>query len=122
MEITKEEALVVIRLTEKEGLVHFVDNAEGEIQHNCNCCGCACWNVGAIRRRKITRDALMATYFMRKTDEDKCIGCGACAEICPVDAVAMNDDDVPVTDEDWCIGCGVCTTVCPSDAIEMVYR
>jgi Fe-S-cluster-containing hydrogenase component 2 len=120
-EITKEEALEVIRLTEKEGLVHFVDNAEGEIQHNCNCCGCACWNVGAIRRRKIPRDALMATYFMRKTDEDKCIGCGACAEICPVKAVEMNDD-VPLTDEEWCIGCGVCTTACPADAIEMVYR
>jgi len=120
-EISKEEALDVLKLTEEKGLVHFVDNAQGEIQHNCNCCGCACWNVGAIRRRSIPRDALMATYFMRKTDLDECIGCGACAEICPVDAVKM-DEEVPMVDENWCIGCGVCATVCPSDAIEMVFR
>ena len=121
-EITKIEALEVIKLAEEKGLVHFVDNAEGEIQHNCNCCGCACWNVGAIRRRSIPRDSLMATYFIRAMGVDECIGCGACADICPVDAVVMSADDVPETDNDWCIGCGVCATVCPTDAIEMVYR
>jgi Fe-S-cluster-containing hydrogenase component 2 len=120
-EISVQEALEVIRLSEEKGLVHFVDNAEGEIQHNCNCCGCACWNVGAIRRRAVPRDAIMATYFIRKTDAALCVGCGACAEICPVDAVRMNEE-VPVTDENWCIGCGVCATVCPTDAISMEYR
>ena len=54
-ELTKQEALDIIRITEEAGLVHFVDNSEGEIKHNCNCCGCACWNVGNIRRRKIPR-------------------------------------------------------------------
>jgi len=121
-EITKTEALEVIKLAEEKGLVHFVDNAEGEIQHCCNCCGCACWNVGAIRRRSIPRDMLMATYFIRAMDADECIECGACADICPVDAVAMSADDVPETDTEWCIGCGVCATVCPTDAITMVYR
>ncbi len=121
-EITKTQALEVIKLAEEKGLVHFVDNAEQEIQHNCNCCGCACWNVGAIRRRSTPRDALMATYFIRETDFDECIWCGACADICPVDAVTMTADDVPETDTDWCIGCGVCVTACPTDAIAMVYR
>lgn len=120
-EISKKEALEVIALTEAQGLVHFVDNAEGEIQHNCNCCGCACWNVGAIRRRAVPRDALMATYFMRQTDQEACVGCGACVEICPVKAVAM-EEEAPRVDEAWCIGCGVCATVCPTDAIEMVVR
>ncbi|SDU50925.1 4Fe-4S binding protein [Desulfobacula phenolica] len=121
-EITKTEALEVIKLAEEHGLVHFVDNTEGEIQHNCNCCGCACWNVGAIRRRSTPRNAIMATYFIRETDIDKCIGCGACADICPVDAVNMSADDVSETDTDWCIGCGVCVTACHTDAIAMVYR
>ncbi len=120
-EISKQEALELIRKSEEAGLVHFVDNAEGEIQHNCNCCGCACWNVGSIKRRKIPRDALMATYFMRDTDKEACTGCGACVEICPVEALRL-EEDVPVVDEAWCIGCGVCATVCPTDAVMIKVR
>ena len=115
-EITREEALEIARKSEEAGLVHFVDNTGGEIKHNCNCCGCACWNVGPIRRRKIPRDAIMATYFMRETDEDECTECGACVEICPVDALEM-DDGPPIVDEEWCIGCGVCAYICPEQAI-----
>ncbi len=120
-EITKEEGLEVIALSVKSGLVHFVDNAEGDIQHNCNCCGCACWNVGNIRRRKIPRDQLMATYFIRETDEEECIGCGECVKVCPVDALKP-EDDVPMVDKDWCIGCGVCATVCPTEAVKITSR
>lgn len=120
-EITKEEALKIIEKTEEAGLVHFVDNADGDIQHNCNCCGCACWNVGNIRRRKFPRDSIMATYFLRKTDEEICTGCGACEEICPVQAITMEDDG-PVVDLDWCIGCGVCATVCSEDAVRMELK
>jgi len=120
-EITKEEALEIIHKSEELGLVHFVDNAEGDIQHNCNCCGCVCWNVGPIRRRSVPRDAIMATYFLRETDHDVCIGCGACAEVCPVDAVGM-ENDTPVVEDDWCIGCGVCSKKCPAEAIRMRLR
>jgi Fe-S-cluster-containing hydrogenase component 2 len=120
-EITKPEALEIIKKSEEAGLVHFVDNTEGDIQHNCNCCGCACWNVGNIKRRKIPRDTLMATYFLRVTDEEECIHCGECIEICPVDALKLENDAV-VVDEEWCIGCGVCSTVCPVDAAKMKIR
>jgi len=119
--ITREEAQRLIQQAEEEGLVHFVDNARGGIKHNCNCCGCACWNVGAIKRRKIPRDAIMEVYFTRSTDEEECVGCGKCAEICPVAAVEMKHD-VPVVDPDWCIGCGVCATGCPANAVQMVLR
>jgi Fe-S-cluster-containing hydrogenase component 2 len=120
-EISKEQAMALVRETEAAGLVHFVDNTEGDIQHNCNCCGCACWNVGSIRRRKIPRDVLMATYFIRTTDEDLCSGCGECADICPVQAVNM-EEGLPVVDETWCIGCGVCATVCASGAVQIKLR
>ena len=120
-EITREEALDIIQRSEEAGLVHFVDNAGEKIQTNCNCCGCACWTVAPIKKRAIPRDLIMATYFLRETDEEECIGCGQCAEICPVEAVMM-EEDIPVVDLDWCIGCGVCVKKCPTGAINMVLR
>lgn len=101
-----------------EGLVHMVDNTQGQVKHTCNCCGHYCWNAGIIRRRKIARDQLMAVYFIRHTELAACIGCSACADICPVDAVTMVDG-LPEVDTDWCIGCGVCAVTCPADVISI---
>jgi len=120
-EISKDEAHQILADSEKEGLVHMVDNAQGQIKHTCNCCGHYCWNVGIIRRRKIPRDMLMAVYFIRETDLAECIGCGACADICPVDAVKMVEDK-PEVDQNWCIGCGVCAVSCPAEVISIKRR
>jgi Fe-S-cluster-containing hydrogenase component 2 len=120
-EISKDEANHILKNCEREGLVHMVDNAQGDIKHTCNCCGHYCWNVGIIRRRKISRDQLMAVYFTRETELNECIGCGNCAEICPVDAVEMNDEK-PRVDTDWCIGCGVCAISCPAKVISIKRR
>jgi Pyruvate/2-oxoacid:ferredoxin oxidoreductase delta subunit len=120
-EISQDEAHQILADSEKEGLVHMVDNAQGQIKHTCNCCGHYCWNVGIIRRRKIPRDMLMAVYFTRQTDLAECVGCGACAAICPVDAVKMVDEK-PEVDQNWCIGCGVCAVSCPAEVISIKRR
>jgi NAD-dependent dihydropyrimidine dehydrogenase PreA subunit len=120
-EITKQEALDVIRKSEEAGLVHLVDNAREGVKHTCNCCGCCCWSVGTIRRKKIPRDVLMATYFLRETDKERCTGCGACVEICPVQVIKM-EGDFPVIDQEWCIGCGVCAVPCPASAVKLVRK
>jgi len=117
-EISREEALDIIKRSEEAGLVHLVDNAREGIKHTCNCCGCCCWSVGTIRRKRILRDVLMATYFIRETDQERCIGCGQCVEICPVNAVKM-EGDFPAIDKEWCIGCGVCAVPCPSSAVKL---
>jgi Fe-S-cluster-containing hydrogenase component 2 len=118
-EISRDEALAVIRKAVTHGLVHFTDNAEEGIKHICNCCGCACWSVGAIRKRLIPRDMLMAIYYTRQTAAEECSGCAACVDACPVNAVTMADG-VSRVDMDWCIGCGVCVPCCPSGAIKIV--
>ncbi|MDP7077228.1 MAG: 4Fe-4S binding protein [Desulfobacterales bacterium] len=120
-EVSKDEALHTLGNCEKEGLVHMVDNAQGEVKHTCNCCGHYCWNVGIIRRKKIPRDALMAVYFTRETNIEECIGCGACQDICPVDASVVVEGHAEV-DLDWCIGCGVCAVTCPTGAISLKRR
>ena len=117
-EISKEEALDIIRKSEEEGLIHFVDNCQEEIQHNCNCCSCCCWNVAPIKRGLVPRDYIMATYYLRTTDEDECIGCGQCAEDCPLEIITMEGDQ-PLVDERICIGCGVCLLHCPTDAAKL---
>lgn len=120
-EISKQEALEIIRKSADEGLVHLVDNAREGIQIICNCCGCCCWSVGTIRRKRIPRDVLMATYFLRETDRERCTGCGQCVEICPVQVIKM-EGDFPGVDKEWCIGCGVCAVPCPSSAIKLVRK
>ncbi len=50
-------------------------------------------------------------------DQDLCIGCGACAAGCPVEALKFNDDGKMECDKDTCIKCGACLAVCPVEAI-----
>lgn len=46
---------------------------------------------------------------------EKCTACGACADICPQDAIIIKD--VAVIDNDACVECGACIDECPQDAI-----
>lgn len=54
---------------------------------------------------------------IRMIAETKCTGCGACCNICPVDAISMRPNDegflFPVIDESKCIHCGKCLKTCP---------
>jgi len=52
------------------------------------------------------------------------IPCTPCKEICPTDAIKMdNPNDIPVVEYDKCIGCSLCVQICPGLAFFMVqYR
>lgn len=53
-----------------------------------------------------------------KVDDDKCIGCGACADACPTSSITL-PDGVAVVDADTFIDCGTCVSVCPQGAITL---
>ncbi len=48
-------------------------------------------------------------------NKDECVGCGACVEVCPQEAITMND--IAVIDVNECIDCGACVDECPNGAI-----
>jgi len=54
-----------------------------------------------------------------KKDEDKCMDCGECISLCPVNAIKMDEDWTVELDNQKCIGCGFCTTSCPTKAIKI---
>ena len=57
-----------------------------------------------------------------KIDEEKCIGCGACADACHEGAIEMIDGKAKLTKEDYCDGLGDCLPTCPTDAITFEER
>lgn len=61
--------------------------------------------------------------YIPETDYAKCIGCGACARVCPEKAIVMVSENGgkprPETDYDFCKGCGLCASECPVKAITM---
>src|SRR5919198_207295 len=47
-----------------------------------------------------------------------CIGCTACTNRCPTDAISGERKAVHVIDAELCIDCGACGVVCPTEAIQ----
>jgi len=50
-------------------------------------------------------------------DSGKCIDCGHCADICPVNAVTRQDTQVRI-DHAKCVACGACIRECPAHALK----
>ena len=46
-----------------------------------------------------------------------CNQCGACAEVCPADAIPKNQRGVYEIDPELCIGCMSCLSVCPNGVV-----
>ncbi len=52
-------------------------------------------------------------------DEEKCIGCSLCTEVCPQAVIEMIDNKAHIVDFNACMECGACVNNCPSKAISV---
>lgn len=50
---------------------------------------------------------------------EKCIDCGHCITVCPVEAISTQSDLTVEIDQDKCVNCGVCVDACPTRAIKL---
>lgn len=50
-------------------------------------------------------------------DDKKCISCGACIEICPVNAINWGENGKARINDEKCIHCHSCESLCPVNAI-----
>ncbi|MCI5867154.1 MAG: 4Fe-4S binding protein [Methanosphaera sp.] len=50
--------------------------------------------------------------------KEHCMYCGACAGVCIVDAIEVQELKI-VIDEEKCTKCGICVKTCPIEALEL---
>lgn len=106
-----------------------LDFSAGYCDYLCTACGVACPTAAIERVSEEEKKRLkIGSVFLVKED---CIvftrgtPCGACAEICPTQAVRMvpyrSGLTQPLCDTASCIGCGACEFVCPARPRKAIY-
>jgi len=116
--ISSEEAIEILRAERDRGHVHhafFKDAMLSRFYAICNCCSCCC---GAMQAHRSGTPMLESSGYVSSVEVERCVGCGACAAICPFDAMSVIDGAL-VVDREGCMGCGVCVAKCPEGALSL---
>lgn len=96
-EVTKSEAMDIIIKAEDNGLMHSIPNLDGPGHTHaiCNCCGCSCYSM-RLANEYLNGDIVRSNY-KSVIDEDKCVACGECVDVCPSNALRLGQKLCPTT-------------------------
>ena len=87
--ITKEEALRILELSEKNGFVHQITNIDGE-DHIFDICNCDVKICNALRTSMLFNTPnLSRSAYTAKVTTTNCVACGQCVSNCPSGAVKL---------------------------------
>ena len=115
--VDKNEALRIVAEAQKSGLVTQPATSQNP-SGMCNCCGDCCAVLGAIKKYPNPAEIVFTNHYSA-IDPNNCIGCGACIDICPMEAIQFNASQKAEVDLTRCIGCGLCLTACDYDAVKL---
>ena len=127
--ISNAEGLRILEECKAAGLAQTGDNVQRSVNYICNCCGCCCGEMQAIKRFDLPH-AIVSSNWIACVGQDACLGCGKCVKACPAGVIELSEEagehgkkkKRAVIDEERCLGCGVCHGACKPGAISMRSR
>ena len=126
--IDAQEALDILNMSYDYNLIQCGENVQKQPNFMCNCCKCHCEAFVSAKKFGFLVP-VNTTSYIPVIDKHKCIGCGKCTKVCPMEAIKVetskednNRTNFAKLDENICLGCGVCVKNCPTNSINLVRR
>lgn len=126
--IDSSEALDILNMSYDYNLVQCGENVQKQPNFMCNCCKCHCEAFVSAKKFGFLVP-VNTTSYIPNINKEKCIGCGKCNKVCPMDAIKVEQstdknskNKLAKLDENICLGCGVCVKNCPISAISLMRR